>query len=109
MFKFLTTIDFFKDEVKTVWLFEVLNELDNIFVTLAMVERLDLLQHSRPKILGKNTLVTKTVVLHLFSIGGPPKVNGWYRKDPYKNVNEVGNGVILRNYTINNCFCTFLL
>ena len=67
VFKFLTTIDFFKDEVKTVWLFEVFNELDNIFVTLAMVERLDLLQHSRPKILGKTTLVTKTVV----SIGGP--------------------------------------
>jgi hypothetical protein len=82
VFKFLTTIDFFKDEVKTVWLFEVFDELDNIFVTLAMVERLDFLQHSRPKILGKTTLVTKTVVLDLFSICGPPKVKGWYRKDP---------------------------
>ena len=44
----LTSVHFFKDEVETVGLFEVFDELDYIFVTLAMVERLDLLQHTRP-------------------------------------------------------------
>jgi len=45
---FLTSVHFFKDEVETVGLFEVFDELNYIFVTLAMVERLDLLQHTRP-------------------------------------------------------------
>ena len=55
-FNFLTPINFFKDEVESVGLFKVFDELNYIFVTLAMVERLNLLQHTRPTKLGKTIL-----------------------------------------------------
>ena len=55
-FNFLTPIHFFKDEVESVGLFKVFDELNYIFVTLAMVERLNLLQHTRPTKLGKTIL-----------------------------------------------------
>ena len=48
----ITSVHFFKDEVKTVWLFEVLDQLDDVLVTLAVVERLDLLEDAGP---GKKT------------------------------------------------------
>jgi hypothetical protein len=49
IFNVLTSVHFFKDEVKTVWLFEVLDQLDDVLVTLAVVKRLDLLEHAGPE------------------------------------------------------------
>lgn len=41
----LSTIDFFEYEVKLFLVFEELNQLDDVRVALAMMERLDFLEH----------------------------------------------------------------
>ena len=43
-----TSVHFFKNEVKTIRLFKVLDQLDDVLVPLAMVKRLDLLEHPGP-------------------------------------------------------------
>ncbi len=45
-------MDLLKDEVESVGLFEVLDELDDVLVPATMVEGFDLLEHSGPGMAG---------------------------------------------------------
>ena len=48
----LTAVDLLEDEVEPLRLLEILDELDDIFVTLAVVKHFDLLEDPRPAVAG---------------------------------------------------------
>ena len=48
----LSSVDLLEDEVESVWLLEVLDELDDVLVPVTVVEGLDLLEHPGPAVSG---------------------------------------------------------